>query len=87
MTIEKNKTAKIKIASNITLCYHKIMTKQCQVCGKGQKIVWRRVKLRGKYNPTTKRKQKPNLQWFKFPSGKRILVCTKCKKLLTKEMY
>lgn len=61
------------------------MARQCAICHKKPKVVWRRIKLRGKYNPTTKRKQKLNLQWFKFPSGKRILVCTKCKKLLTKK--
>jgi len=62
------------------------MARQCQICGKKHKIVWKRVKLRGKYNPTTKRKQKPNLQWLRLSSGKRILVCAKCKKLLSKEM-
>jgi len=62
------------------------MARQCQICGKKSKTVWRRVKLRGKYNPTTKRRQKPNLQWCKLPSGKRILVCAKCKKILSKKM-
>jgi ribosomal protein L28 len=62
------------------------MAKQCQICGKKAKISWRRIKLRGKFNPTTKRRQIPNLQWLKLPSGKRILVCAKCKKLLTKKL-
>jgi len=61
------------------------MAKKCQICGKGTVKVQKRVKLRGKYNPTKKKVQKPNLQWFKLPSGKRILVCAKCKKKLTKE--
>jgi len=52
--------------------------KQCAICGKKYILVWRRIKLRGKYNPTIKRKQKPNLQWMKLPSGKRVLACTKC---------
>jgi ribosomal protein L28 len=63
------------------------MAKQCQICKKKYKAVWKRIKLRSKFNPTAKKKQKPNLQWLKLPSGKRILVCAKCKKLLTKEMY
>jgi ribosomal protein L28 len=62
------------------------MARQCQICGKKPQTVWRRVKLRGKYNPTIKKRQKPNLQWFKLPSGKRILVCAKCKKLLTRKL-
>jgi len=52
-------------------------------------------KLRGKYNPTDKRKQKPNLQWVRIPigikkplfkdfAGKRILACTKCIKAIGK---
>ncbi len=62
------------------------MAKVCQICKKGAMRVWKRKKLRGKYNPTTKKKQKPNLQWFKLPSGKRILICTKCRKKLLKEL-
>lgn len=60
------------------------MARQCFVCKKKYLFAWRRVKLRGKYNPTVKRKQKPNLQWAKLPSGKRILVCVKCIKTLSK---
>jgi len=71
------------------------MGKFCQICGKKYSLVWRRVKLRGKYNPTVKRKQKPNLQWVKVPlgienpkfkkfAGKRILACAKCIKTLAK---
>jgi len=61
------------------------MGRKCQICQKGKFKVQRRVKLRGKYNPITKRFQKPNLQWFKLASGKRILICAKCKKKLTQE--
>jgi len=43
------------------------MAKQCAICGKKRKVVWKRKKLRGKYNPTTKRIQKPNLQWVRVP--------------------
>ncbi|MFA4998749.1 MAG: 50S ribosomal protein L28 [Candidatus Paceibacterota bacterium] len=54
------------------------MTKQCAICGKRYNPSWTLVKLRGKYNPTSKKKQKPNLQWTRLPSGKRVLACTKC---------
>ncbi len=36
--------------------------------------------LRGNYNPTTKRKRHPNLQWVTLGSGKRVKVCTRCKR-------
>lgn len=45
-------------------------------------VVWRIVKLRGKYNPTKKRIQKPNLQWTKLASGERVKACAKCIKRL-----
>ena len=54
-----------------------------------------RKKLRGKYNPTVKRRKYPNLQWLAVPvdvkhknyiafAGKRILACAKCIKTLSK---
>jgi ribosomal protein L28 len=61
------------------------MSKQCEICKKKSKIVGKRVKLRGKYNPTTKKRKKPNLQWVKLPSGKRFLVCSECRKLLIRD--
>ena len=71
------------------------MSKICQICGKGKISVVKRVKLRGKYNPTVKRSKKPNLQWVFVPSqikkkkykkfaGKRILACAKCIKAIGK---
>lgn len=59
-------------------------------------LVGRRAKLRGKYNPTTKRKQKPNLQKVRVPegikrkeyqeyAGEKVLMCTKCRKTMFKE--
>jgi ribosomal protein L28 len=72
------------------------MAKECTICKKRGKMVWRRVKLRAeRYNPTVKRKQYPNLQWIKIPleikkekfkkfAGKRVLACTKCIKTLAK---
>lgn len=69
--------------------------KQCQICAKKRQLAWRLKKLRGKYNPTIKRKQRPNLQWVRVPldiekeayrkfRGKRILACAKCIKTLSK---
>jgi ribosomal protein L28 len=62
------------------------MGKICQICKKGKFKVVKRKKLRGKFNPVKVKRQKPNLQWFKLPSGKRILVCAKCLKTLTKTL-
>ena len=72
-----------------------LMAKECQICGKKGRVGWRLVKLRGKYNPTAKKKRKANLQWVRIPlgikkepykkfAGKRILACTKCIKALGK---
>jgi ribosomal protein L28 len=69
--------------------------KRCKICAKKRNLARRLNKLRGKYNPSLKRKQKPNLQWVKIPieikkpvfkdfAGKRILACTKCIKTLAK---
>jgi len=60
------------------------MAKQCSICGKKYLQAWRIIKLRGKYNPTVKRKQKANLQWVRLASGKRVLACTKCIKAMGK---
>ena len=72
------------------------MAKECQICKKGGRMVWRLKKLRGKYNPTIKKRKYPNLQWARIPSdvkkpaykkfaGKRILACAKCIKTLAKK--
>jgi len=60
------------------------MARQCDVCAKKRNLARKLNKLRGKYNPTKKRPQKPNLQYVKLASGKRLLVCTKCRKTLVK---
>ncbi len=71
------------------------MAKQCAICGKKSIMVQKRVKLRGKYNPTVKKRKYPNLQWLRVPSdikkksykkfaGKRVLACAKCIKALGK---
>jgi len=60
------------------------MARICALCGKKGILVWKLRKLRGKYNPTTKKRKYPNLQWLRLPSGKRVLACTKCIKALSK---
>ncbi|OIO45920.1 MAG: hypothetical protein AUJ31_02755 [Parcubacteria group bacterium CG1_02_39_15] len=60
------------------------MAKECAICGKKSGMVGKLVKLRGKYNPTGKKRKYPNLQWTRLPSGKRVLACTKCIKRLAK---
>ena len=72
------------------------MAKQCAICGKKSMMVQKLKKLRGKYNPTVKKRKYPNLQWVVIPleakspkkaipfRGKRVLACTKCIKALSK---
>lgn len=60
------------------------MAKKCNICQKESMMVQKLVKLRGKYNPTIKKRKKPNLQWVKTPSGERILACAKCIKAIGK---
>ncbi len=70
------------------------MAKQCTICGKGSRMFGKLNKLRGKYNPTDKKRKYPNLQWLKVPedtklkkykpfANKRILACAKCIKRLS----
>jgi ribosomal protein L28 len=72
-----------------------VYMRKCSICGKKSILVWKRRKLRGKFNPTSKKRAKPNLQWVKIPigikkepykkfAGKRILACTKCIKALAR---
>ena len=71
------------------------MAKECRVCGKTSQKFRKLNKLRGKYNPSTKIRRYPNLQWARIPlgikhkkfkefAGKRILACTRCIKTLSK---
>jgi len=46
-----------------------------------------RNKLRGKYNPTPKKRKYPNLQYTRLSNGKRVLACTQCLKKLPKKAY
>lgn len=62
------------------------MAKVCAMCNKNKVKVQKRVKLRGHYNPTSIRYQKPNLQKV-ILKGKKVKVCTKClKKLVRSEV-
>ena len=60
------------------------MSQVCAICGKKYVVATRRVKTRSAYNPTVRHRQKPNLQWYTLPTGKRIKVCSKCLKRLAK---
>ena len=60
------------------------MEKICTVCKKHSAMSVRLVKLRGKYNPTTKIRKYPNLQWARNAAGQRILACAKCIKRMAK---
>lgn len=71
------------------------MAKVCAICKKGSIMVQKRVKLRGKYNPTGKKRKYPNLQrvlvpvglkskLFKEHEGKKVLACAKCIKAIGK---
>jgi ribosomal protein L28 len=58
--------------------------KICKICGKKSSMNVTLVKLRGKFNPTSRIRKYPNLQWLKLASGKRILACAKCIKRTAK---
>ena len=59
--------------------------KQCEICGKSSRMVGRRVKLRGHYNPTIKKRKYPNLQKTTTPEGEKVLACTDCIKAFSKK--
>lgn len=57
----------------------------CALCEKSSKGGGTRKLLRGHYNPTAYGKKRANLQYAKDPkTGKRMLVCTKCIRTLSK---
>ena len=59
--------------------------RQCELCGKGSRMVGRRVKLRGHYNPTIKKRKYPNLQKTTTPDGRKVVACTNCIKGFSKK--
>lgn len=54
------------------------------MCGKGTIMARKRNLLRGKYNPTDKKKKFPNLQWLTIGED-RMKVCTSCIKKQSKK--
>ncbi len=56
--------------------------KVCEICAKGSQMVGgysNRVRAT-QYNPTGKKRRKPNLQSAKLTNGKKALICTSCLK-------
>ena len=60
------------------------MSRICVLCGKGSIVTVTRKKLRSKYNPTAKKRKYPNLQWARLDNGRRVKICTKCIKKMSK---
>ncbi len=72
------------------------MPRMCQICEKTSVMESARKKLMSKYNPTPKKRKRPNLQIafipedvkrknFKPHAGKKVIACTKCIKTLGKK--
>jgi len=59
------------------------MSQVCEICGKSYHKANIVNKLRGQYNRAGSKKQQSNLQRKKI-NGKKVRVCTKCIKSLTK---
>jgi len=60
------------------------MAKSCAICNKIPDKGRKYNKLMSKYNPSPKKKKKPNLQWVTLASGKKVKACAKCIKTLQK---
>jgi len=48
-------------------------------------MVGKRIKLRGHYNPTIKKRKYPNLQKTQAPDGRKVLACANCIKGFSKQ--
>ncbi len=59
--------------------------KTCAVCNKGSVMEGTRSFLRSHYNPTSRIRKYPNLQWARLEDGKRTKVCARCIKGLHKD--
>ena len=68
----------------VIVLYTTMAEKICSICGKKSEVGGYYVKLRGKYNPTKKKRRYPNLQWTKGTDGVRVLACAKCIKAKAK---
>jgi len=60
------------------------MARICAICKKSHVMGRKYNKLMSKYNPSPKKKKKPNLQWVTLASGERVKACTRCIKTLQK---
>ena len=60
------------------------MARVCEICSKKGIMVWKLVKLRGKFNPTINKRKQQNLQLVTLTSGKRVKACAKCIKAMGK---
>lgn len=71
------------------------MAKICIICGKGSHMAGQRKKLMSRYNPTPKKRIKPNLQTITIPvgitrkkykhlAGQKVIMCAKCIKAMAK---
>ena len=58
-------------------------TSRCPICGKKPVTVNKRKLLRGNYNIVNRYRKYPNLQWAQV-DGKRVKICTDCKKTQNK---
>ncbi|MEK7515217.1 MAG: hypothetical protein AAB608_02465 [Patescibacteria group bacterium] len=59
------------------------MATRCPTCAKRSVMVTTRKLLRGHYNPTSRSRRYPNLQWARV-GGKRLKICTDCIKTIAK---
>lgn len=62
------------------------MGRVCAICEKSSQkatVLCNRVRA-AKYNPTTTKRQKPNLQSVKLADGKKVVACAKCIRTLAK---
>ncbi|OGD32126.1 hypothetical protein A3C91_03175 [Candidatus Azambacteria bacterium RIFCSPHIGHO2_02_FULL_52_12] len=59
------------------------MARSCAVCGKTSFLLTVLKKLRGKWNPTTKQRKYPNLQWM-VVGANRVKACVKCMRTANK---
>ncbi|OGD39183.1 hypothetical protein A2907_01765 [Candidatus Azambacteria bacterium RIFCSPLOWO2_01_FULL_37_9] len=62
------------------------MARQCAICEKtSQKATVFSNRVRAtKFNPTTTKRQKANLQSVKLQNGKKVMACVKCIRTLHK---
>ena len=60
------------------------MSKRCSVCGKKYSVRVKWKKIKSKYDPVSKKRKYPNLQWATLDNGKRIKACAKCIKTMNK---